>query len=70
MCKTYLQHVGFYQPTKILASILQMGRTNLFYTAVLKCCIAELELDFDYFFTLYRGLLSFKEISLLSLSFK
>ena len=70
MCKTYLEHVGFYQSTKILPSILQMGCTNLFYTAVLKCWIAGLEVDFDYSFTLCRSLLNFKEISLISLSLK
>ena len=41
MCKTYLQH-RFYQLIKILASILPMVRTNLFYHA-LKHCIGGWE---------------------------
>ena len=48
MCKTYLQHVGYwlYQLIKILASILPVVRTNIFNQA-LNYCIEGLGVDFD-----------------------
>ena len=45
---------------KILASILQMVHTNIFYF-VLKHCIAGLGVDFDYLFIQCRSLIDFKE---------
>ena len=51
MCKTYLQHYRLYQLIKILASILPIVSTNLFYRT-LKHCVVGLRVDFDWLFIL------------------